>query len=79
MSDTKNGYIYIIRTRRAYELALNDLNFLNGLINGLLNNNNDLPCKEYTSIPAKINNIAQILDECIMNIWKKVIKKNECY
>lgn len=65
MSDTKNGYI--IRKRRIYELALNDLNFLNGLINGLLNNNNDLPFKQYISIPAKINNIAQILDECIMN------------
>lgn len=65
MSNTSDGYI--LRTRRVYEKALNDLYFLNGLINGLLNNNNDLPFKEYSLIPAKFNNIAQILDECIMN------------
>lgn len=65
MSDTQNGYI--MRTRRVYEQALNDLNFLNGILVGLLNNNNDLPFKDYVSLSARFKNISTILDECIMN------------
>ncbi len=63
MSNTKNGYI--MRTRRVYEQALNDLNFLEGVLTGLLNNNKDLPFKEYIS--GRFKNISTILDECVMN------------
>lgn len=63
MSDTQNGYI--MRTRRAYEQALNDLNYLHGLTNGIICN--IVSFDEFNVISAKFKNITTILDECIMN------------
>ena len=65
MGDMSDGYI--IRTRKIYEQALTDLSFLEGLLYGLLNNNNELPCNEYFSLSLIFKRISTILDECIMN------------
>lgn len=57
----------ILRTRRSYEKAMNDLNFLEGLVLGMLNDNNTLPYNEFMDMIAMFKNLSGILDECIMN------------
>lgn len=62
---------YIIRTRRSYEQALTDLNFIQGLVLGLLNDQNTLPYNEFMDMMKMFKNLSGILDECIMNCEMK--------
>ena len=57
----------ILRTRRSYEKAMNDLNFLEGIVLGMLNDNNTLPYNEFMDMIHMFKNLSGILDECIMN------------
>lgn len=68
---------YIIRTRRSYEKALNDLNFLQGLVMGLLNDQNTLPYNDFIDMIKMFKELSGILDECIMNCELNELKEGD--
>ena len=68
---------YIIRTRRSYEKALNDLNFIQGLVLGLLNDQNGLPYNDFMDMIKMFNSLSVILDECIMNSEVNELKEGD--
>lgn len=68
---------YIIRTRRSYEKALNDLKFIQGLVLGLLNDQNTIPYTDFMNMIKMFNSLSTILDECVMNAELEELKEGD--